>query len=148
MNATKFPKKIVRGNVTDTALYISANGNIAETSNVDNIFFFHVSRRNRFAEMRRKFELSSFRKFSAIRKRLTSPCVILKLFSTRIGDKKAAPIHEWSKKLSEFRDNMRLGENYAAMQSTTKVELSSFHELKYPRNARGNFNFSARNGTF
>ena len=111
--------------MTDTALYISANGNIAETSNVDNIFLFHVSRRNRFAEMRRKFELSSFRKYSAIRKRPISPCVILKLFSTRTGDKKAALIHEWSKKLSEFRDNMRLGENYAAMQSTTKVELSS-----------------------
>ena len=31
IKATKFPQKIVCGNATDTALYISANGNAAET---------------------------------------------------------------------------------------------------------------------
>ena len=33
IKATKFPQKIVCGNATDTALYISANGNAAETRN-------------------------------------------------------------------------------------------------------------------
>ena len=33
IKATKFPQKIVCGNATDTALYISASGNAAETRN-------------------------------------------------------------------------------------------------------------------
>ena len=75
IKATKFPQKIVCGNATDTALYISANGNAAETLRKRETRPHFALTCFRPPEMWRKLEPSDFRKISEIRKRLISPCV-------------------------------------------------------------------------
>ena len=74
IKATKFPQKIVCGNATDTALYISANGNAAETLRKRETRPHFALTCFRPPEMWRKLEPSDFRKISEIRKRLISPC--------------------------------------------------------------------------
>ena len=74
IKATKFPQKIVCGNATDTALYISANGNSAETLRKRETRPHFALTCFRPPEMWRKLEPSDFRKISEIRKRLISPC--------------------------------------------------------------------------
>ena len=74
LKATKFPQKIVCGNATDTALYISANGNAAETLRKRETRPHFALTCFRPPEMWRKLEPSDFRKISEIRKRLISPC--------------------------------------------------------------------------
>ena len=73
IKATKFPQKIVCGNATDTALYISANGNAAETLRKRETRPHFALTCFRPPEMWRKLEPSDFRKISEIRKRLISP---------------------------------------------------------------------------
>ena len=77
IKATKFPQKIVCGNATDTALYISANGNAAETLRKRETRPHFPLTCFRPPEMWRKLEPSDFRKISEIRKRLTSPCELM-----------------------------------------------------------------------
>ena len=78
IKATKFPQKIVCGNATDTALYISANGNAAETLRKRETRPHFALTCFRPPEMWRKLEPSDFRKISEIRKRLISPCDMFK----------------------------------------------------------------------
>ena len=80
IKATKFPQKIVCGNATDTALYISANGNAAETLRKRETRPHFALTCFRPPEMWRKLEPSDFRKISEIRKRLISPCAWYKLY--------------------------------------------------------------------